>query len=190
MLATRRPSSLPALLRTYATKWPRPRPGTSERPPYRAKDPLVNNPSATVTTFEEEGLTFIHRPPPTAPTPHSLTTAPASPLLWSKPTPVDGPLPPPIRPSAEKPQPERASDEVIASIKELRRSNPSEYSRGKLAKMFGVTPSFVGAVAALKKSQRTALIKERDQKHAEVREKWSERKSIVRAIRAKRRALW
>src|SRR5258705_2524283 len=71
----------PSLLRS-APKYPRPRPGTAEKPPYRAPDPLVNNPKATVTKLGgEEELTFIHRPPASAPSPYSLSIAPASPLL-------------------------------------------------------------------------------------------------------------
>lgn len=176
--------------RTYATRWPRPKPGTSERPAYHAPDPLVNNPKAAVTPLEDEDLTFIHRPPPTAPSPFSLTTAPTSPLLRPDPSPITGPLPPSIRPSADKVQPQRASDEVIAEIRRLRFSDPTKYSRGKLAQMFGCTENFVGSIAALKKPQRKALIRVREQKHEAVREKWSEKKSTARAIRAKRREFW
>ena len=176
--------------RSYATRYPRPKPGTAERPAYHASDPLINNPNATVTPLKDEDVIFIHRPPPTAPSPFSLSTAPASPLLRPNPSPIRGPLPPFIRPSADKAEPPRVSDEVVAKIRRLRRSNPAKYSRGKLAKTFGCTESFVAGIAALKKSQRTALIRTRDQKHAEAREKWSEKKSIVRAIRAKRREFW
>lgn len=190
MNATRRLASGLTFTRTYATRFLRPKPGTSERPPYRPTDPLVNNPKAAVTPLEDGELTFIHRPPPTAPSPYSLSTAPSSPLLWASPTPQDGPLPPFIRPSADKIQPGRVSDQDLEKIRKLRHSNPSMYSRGKLAKMFGCTESFIGAVAALKKPQRTSLIKLRDQKHEEARGKWSEKKSIVRAVRAKRRTLW
>jgi hypothetical protein len=175
--------------RSYATRHPRPKPGTAERPACHAPDPLLNNPNATVTPLKDEDVTFIHRPPPTAPTPFSLSTAPASPLLRD-PSTARGPLPPFIRPSANKAEPPRASDEVVAKIRQLRLSNPTEYSRGKLAKMFGCTESFVAAIAALKKPQRTALIRVRDQKHAEARGKWGERKSILRAISAKRREFW
>ncbi|PBK82192.1 hypothetical protein ARMGADRAFT_1019779 [Armillaria gallica] len=63
--------------RSYATRYPRPKTGTSERPPYRTPDPLVNNPSTAVTTLPDEELTFIHRPPPTSPAPFILTTSPA-----------------------------------------------------------------------------------------------------------------
>jgi len=190
MNVARKAGSVVQFTRTYASKYPRPRPGTSERPPYRPTDPLLDNPKATVTTLEDSQLTLIHRPPPTAPTPHSLTTSPSSPLLRSKRTSQDGPLPPFIRPSADKHELPRVSEEVVEKIRELRRSDPKVYSRGKLAKMFGCTESFVASVAALKKSQRTGLIRLREQQHAVVREKWSEKKAIVRAIRAKRRTFW
>lgn len=190
MNLSRRLSSVLSFTRSYATRHPRPKPGTSERPAYHASDPLIDNPKATVTSLKDEDLTFIHRPPPTAPSPFSLTTAPSSPLLRLNPSPIRGPLPPFIRPSANKEGPPRASDEAIAEIRRLRLSNPTKYSRGKLAKMFGCTESFVASIAALKKPQRAALIRIRDQKHAQVREKWSEKKSIVRAIRAKRREFW
>jgi hypothetical protein len=178
-----------SFIRSYATRHPRPKPGTSEKPAYHAPDPLLNNPNAIVTPLKDEDVTFIHRPPPTAPTPFSLSTAPASPLLRD-PSTVQGHLPPFIRPSANKAEPPRASDEVVATIRRLRLSHPKKYSRGKLAKMFGCTESFVATIAALKKPQRTALIRTRDQKHAEAREKWSEKKSIVRAVSAKRREFW
>jgi hypothetical protein len=181
--------SFASSLARYTAKYPRPRPGTAERPAYHAKDPLVNNPKAAVTKLEEDGLTFIHRPPPTAPTPFSLMTAPASPLL-RPPTPYNGePLPPLSRsPPAEAPP--RMSDKDIEKIRELRALNPEKYTRGKLAKRFNCTPNFVGLMAPLKTSQRTAVLKVRDEKHEARREKWSEKHSIVKAISKKRRELW
>lgn len=176
--------------RSYATRFLRPKPGTSERPAYHAPDPLSNNSNAVVTSLPDEDLTFIHRPPPSAPSPFSLTTAPVSPLLWPRPSSQDGLLPPPIRPSADKEQLPRVSDQVVGEIRRLRLTNPAKWSRGKLAKKFDCTESFVAGIAALKKPQRTALIRSRDQTHAEAREKWSEKKSTVRAIRAKRREFW
>ena len=72
----------------------------------------------------------------------------------------------------------------------MRLSDPEKYGRNKLAKMFGVTSSFIAGVAALKKPMRTALVRARDREHMKAREKWSERHEIVRAIRAKRREYW
>ncbi|KAK0503855.1 mitochondrial ribosomal protein subunit L20-domain-containing protein [Armillaria luteobubalina] len=175
--------------RSYATRYPRPKPGTSEKPPYRAPDPLINNPTAAVTTLPDEELTFIHRPPPTSPSPFSLTTDPASPLLRYRVKPTESALPPLSRP-IEKVQPERVSEAVIEKIKKLRRGNPEKYSRETLAKMFGCTQTFVGLVAALKSSKRKSLLKKREAGHQLEREKWSERHTLVKAIRAKRRELW
>ncbi|KAF8073799.1 mitochondrial ribosomal protein subunit L20-domain-containing protein [Lyophyllum atratum] len=169
-----------SLARTYATRGRRPKPGTSERPAYHAPDPLTNNPQAVVTALHDEDLTFIHRPPPSAPSPFSLTTAPTSPLLRAATPPSSDPLPPSIRPSAEKVLPPRASDDTIAEIRRLRRSDPAKYSRGKLAKMFGCTQNFA----------RMNLIRQRNLEHDKAREKWSEKKATVRAISAKRREFW
>ena len=179
------------LVRHYAPKYPRPRPGTSERSAYRPSDPLINNPNAAVKTFEEDNLTFIHRPPSTAPSPYSLTTAPASPLLRPAPSHVEPlpPLPPVLRQPSSKELP-RMSNEQIEKMRHLRFSNPTIYSRGKLAKMFNCTQAFVARMAALKKPQRKALIRVRDQKHQKHREKWSEKHALVKAIRAKRREMW
>ena len=180
-----------SLVRHYAPKYPRPRPGTSERSAYRPSDPLINNPNAAVKTFEEDNLTFIHRPPSTAPSPYSLTTAPASPLLRPAPSHVEPlpPLPPVLRQPSSKELP-RMSNEQIEKMRHLRFSNPTIYSRGKLAKMFNCTQAFVARMAALKKPQRKALIRVRDQKHQKHREKWSEKHALVKAIRAKRREMW
>jgi len=182
------------LTRSYGTKhsrkFPRPNPGTAERPAYRPPDPLVNNPKATVTTLEDENLTFIHRPPPSAASPHSFTTNPCSPLLKPVPTLVDGPLPPFARPGLHKPGPERASDETIAKIRELREKEPDKYSRGQLAKMFNVTRAFVSTVAPLKVTKRKEIQEQVEKEHEVARSKWSERHSLVKAIRKKRRELW
>ena len=204
----------PTLFRS-APKYPRPRPGTAERPPYRAPDPLLNNPKATVTQLKDE-LTFIHRPPPSAPTPYSLSVAPASPLLrprridnnnkttemetrqaQTQPSTTSSLLPPPLRPHREKekvieesPLPPRMSDEDLARLKDLRRSDPVLYTRGKLAKMFGCSTTFVGMVAPLKKSQCRAMHKVLEGQHERARERWSEKHQIVMEIRKKRRELW
>ncbi|KAG6890799.1 hypothetical protein C0995_003232 [Termitomyces sp. Mi166 len=181
----RRLAASTSFVRTYATRYPRPKPGTAERPAYRAPDPLVNNPKAVVTSLDDEDLTFIHRPPPTAPSPFSLSTSPTSPLL-QPPKPATDTLLPPLM-QKEVPMPERASDEVVAEIRRLRRSDPNTYTRLKLAEMFGVTSNFVGAIAALKSSARRARFRIDAEKQAKLRENWSERKIVARAIRAKRR---
>ncbi|KAK7056698.1 Glutathione S-transferase 2 [Paramarasmius palmivorus] len=178
------------LARYYPGKYPRPKPGTSERPPYRAPDPLVDNPIATVTSLPEDDLTFIHRPPPTAPSPLSYTTNPVSPLLQSRKPLTEAPLPPLLRPSAGKEPLPRVSDSVVDKIRQLRLSNPEKYTRGRLAKQFGVTQHFVALIAATKKSKRKQLVAARETIHAASREKWSEKKKLVEDIRKKRRSFW
>ncbi|KAJ6508909.1 mitochondrial ribosomal protein subunit L20-domain-containing protein [Mycena sanguinolenta] len=187
------PSIASAFTRTYATKlnkWPRPKPGTAERPAYRAQDPLLNNPQAVVTSLPDEDLTFIHRPPPTAPSPYSLTTNPVSPLLRPRSPKEDIPLPPPSRPKHARPALPRASSQTILEIKRLRALNPDRYTCSVLATKFNVTRGFVQAIAALKKSQRRAKRKEQELVAETARAKWSEKKTTLMLIKAKRRELW
>ena len=178
-----------SLVRGYASKYPRPKPGTSERPAYHPRDPLVNNPKAVVVPLADENLTFIHRPPPTAPSPISLTTSPISALLRPPTATQDVPLPPLLRRTPEKEE-TPVSKKAILKMQQLRASNPTVYTGQKLAKMFNCSRGFVTVVTRLKTAQRTAMRKELEAKHAERREKWSERHSIVKAVRKKRRELW
>ncbi|KAF7299057.1 60s ribosomal protein l20 [Mycena indigotica] len=170
----------------HGGKYPRPKPRTAERPPYRAPDPLLNNPNAAVTELTSK-LTFIHRPPPTAPSPLSLTTNPVSPLLRPPTTPKNEALPPAVRKAVERP---RASEETMAEIKRLRGLDPERYTSGVLARKFNVTRGFVQAIAALKKSQRKKKRAAQEAIAVAAREKWSEKHSMTMAIRAKRRELW
>ncbi|KAI0669212.1 mitochondrial ribosomal protein subunit L20-domain-containing protein, partial [Trametes maxima] len=167
--------------RSYATRLP-------ERPPYRAPDPLVNNPHATYQELPES-LTFIHRPPPTAPSPLSYTTAPASPLLKDAASPLAGAaLPPTVgKERGEKP---RLSDEDIAKMRDLRRADPVRWTRGRLAKEFNCTPWFVGKMVALKGPERRSALEEREAAHAAARAKWGERKTLQADIRKKRKEFW
>lgn len=206
-MRTTRTLSFISTVARNAPKYRRPRPGTAERPPYRAGDPLVENPKAKVTALEntsERGqteLTFIHRPPPSAPTPFSMTTAPSSPLLILKSDVAATPraLPPLLHPpkvTAEKDSSNadnehpRMSDADMEKLKQLRRSDPFKYSRSQLAEMFKCTPAFVGMVAPLKKTQCKAAHRALNEKHERNREHWSEKHSVVMAIRKKRKELW
>src|SRR6267154_4377358 len=154
--------------RSYATR-------IAEKPPARFPDPLLNHPNAAVKTLKDENLTFIHRPPPTVPSPHSTTLAPASPLLKS-PTRANKhtPMPPLLRPSAYNAAPSRMSDEDMKQLRKLRLSDPETYSRAKLAKMFKCTPNCVSKVAALPRSQRMEFMKKMEVEHEAVREQWGE----------------
>lgn len=195
MLLRTLPSFTSVFTRTYATKWhagkwPRPKPGTAERPAYHAPDPLINNPNAAVTELPDEGLTFIHRPPPTAPSPFSLTTNPVSPLLRPRTPHEDVPLPPFSRANNNKEPLPRASAQTMSEIRRLRALDPDRYTTGVLARKFKVTRGFVQAIAALKKSKRRAKWAEQDAVAAAARANWSEKKTMTMLIRAKRRELW
>ncbi|KAH6908033.1 mitochondrial ribosomal protein subunit L20-domain-containing protein [Coprinopsis sp. MPI-PUGE-AT-0042] len=182
-----------SLARNYATRYPRPRPGTSERPPLKHKDPLTTSSSSTVTTLSDnEGLTFIHRPPPSAPSPISFTTAPASPLLRPAPSEAataDTPLPPLLH-RKDPVEHAKLSPEEVEKMKTLRASDPRKYSTNALAKMFNCSRLVVSVATRIPTRQRTAIQNERDAKHQAQRERWSERHQIVKAVRARRRELW
>ena len=173
--------------RRYASRLPQRPPTLPQRPPARAPDPLINNPHATYEQLPGD-MTFIHRPPPTAPTPESYTIRPASPLL--KPAlPASTHLPPILFPDTRV-QPERMSQEDIRKMKDLRKSDPDNWTVSKLAREFKCTTQFVRLMAPLNPSQRKKKQAARDAAHAEQRAKWGERKSLVHDIRQKRRELW
>jgi hypothetical protein len=175
-------SRIPLLVRGYATRLP-------EKPPMRHPDPLSNNPN-TVTTSLSEDLTFIHRPPPSASTPHSYTVNPTSPLLLAEsPAPATGSsLPPPLaRPRLERP---RLSDDKITEIQRLRVQDPKRYTRSRLAEMFGCSPTFVSYVAPLAPSEQKAALARRERVHEKSRTRWGEKSAIIREIRRKRKEFW
>jgi hypothetical protein len=180
--------SLPAgSVRAYSTRIPRPR--LPQKPPVRTNDPLNNNPNATVQELPDN-MTFIHRPPPTADTPFSLTTAPASAFL-RPPTAssAEAPLPPLTR--ADRPPAEpRVSQEVIQQIRHLRATQPHRFTRTALSKLYGVTPGFVGMVAPSKQSYRKEANRVMAEEHQAIRETWGERKAISVEIRRKRKEFW
>ncbi|KAI0308589.1 mitochondrial ribosomal protein subunit L20-domain-containing protein, partial [Amylostereum chailletii] len=164
-LSFKLPSTATATLscRSYATRLP-------QKPPMRHPDPLLNNPNATTSSLPGD-LTFIHRPPPTSPSPLSLTTDPASPLLKAASTSSQATkLPPPLRaPSNQQPQ---MSDEDIVEMKRLRASNPTFYTRKRLSEQFNCTPSFVGLMARLSTSDHRAVQQKLEQTHEDVRAQW------------------
>lgn len=180
--------ALPSTTRRYATRRP-------ERPPSKIKDPLIS-PNAVHHQIAPD-LTFIHRPPPTAPSPFSLTTAPSSPLLLpSTPSPSyeastskTAGLPPPIQKPRKGPE-TKLSDEQIEDIRRLRAADPVEHTRAKLAKQFGCLPAYIPMIAPLSKAEMRKALARRDQEHEANRNRWGERKEMVVAIRKKRRSLW
>ncbi len=172
----------PLLTRGYATRLP-------QKPPMRHPDPLSNNPNAVSTSLPED-LTFIHRPPPSAPTPLSYTVNPSSPLLRTEPpaSSTGLSLPPPL----EKPTlaHSRMPEDKIKELQRLRAGNPALYTRKKLASTFGCSPSFVSYVAPLKPSQQRAALARRDRDHEKARARWGEKAALIREIRKKRKEFW
>ncbi|KAG9124908.1 hypothetical protein FRC07_009765 [Ceratobasidium sp. 392] len=172
---TRWTVQISSAVRNYAVARPNPHP----------KDPVLTSPTAKVQQITPD-VTFIHNPPSSVPTPYSLTTAPASPLLVKRNSePRSEPFPPELRPT--KPSNElKLSQTQIEEIKQLRYADPKTNSCQALARRFGCTPLFVSMVAPLRQEQRQEL--EREQKA--LREKWGEQKRLKREIRKKRREFW
>ncbi|KZO93632.1 hypothetical protein CALVIDRAFT_556859 [Calocera viscosa TUFC12733] len=171
--------------------------GLHKKPLHRAlpriPDPLKTSTRAT-TWDVAPGVTFTHRPPPTAPSPFSLTAAPASPLLiLGKRTPAAAsssteeiPLPPTLhKPPREKVE---VPNEVVAEIRRLRREDPQVNLPSILAKQFGVTPWYVRIVAPLPRPLARKHMEEEFGKQG--REKWGYRKRLIRETRQKRRNYW
>ncbi|KAH9933242.1 uncharacterized protein BXZ73DRAFT_89856 [Epithele typhae] len=165
MLSLKKAPAAPsrALARLYATRIP-------ERPRMRIHDPL-ESPSATWTDLPDAATSFVHRPPPSTPSPHSYTTAPSSALL-RPPTaapPSAVPAPPPLLKRADEARP-RVSDEDVARIRTLRREDPATWTRGRLAKEFDCDPAREGARGA----------------PGQV----GERRTMARELRQKRKEFW
>ena len=171
-----------SLTRGYATRLP-------QKPPMRHPDPLLNKPNAVSTSLPED-LTFIHRPPPSAPTPLSYTVSPSSPLLRTGPQtpPTGSALPPPLK-NATLAHP-RLPEDKISEMRRLRMENPAFYTRSRLADTFGCSPSFVSYVAPLNPSQQRAVLAKREQEHEKARSRWGEKAALIREIRKKRKEYW
>jgi len=170
------------LTRGYATRLP-------QKPPMRHPDPLLNKPNAISTPLPED-LTFIHRPPPSAPTPLSFTVNPSTPLLrTAPPIPSAGSSLPPLlkKPTSTHP---RLSEDKIKELQCLRSENPALYTCKELADMFGCSPSFVSYVAPLKHSQQRAALARRERDHDKARARWGEKAALIREIRKKRKEFW
>lgn len=167
--------------RGYATRRP-------EKPPPKLKDPLN---AANATHYKiGPNLTFVHRPPPTAPSPYSLTAAPASPLLTpASGTNPDKSLPPRLWKDAPSPQ-SQLTFEQIEEIKRLRNEDPAVWTRQKLAKKFGCKACYIPMIAPLDKSTHREVLAGRDAEHEHNRSRWGENKATARAIRQKRKTMW
>ncbi|KZS93559.1 hypothetical protein SISNIDRAFT_454762, partial [Sistotremastrum niveocremeum HHB9708] len=170
--------------RTYATRRP-------ERPPLKIKDPLMG-PGASQHSLDGGKFTFIHRKPPTAPSPHSYITAPVSPLLRppSQPSAVSSPSPLPPLQRPELPKHNVLSEAQIDEIRRLRAEDPQKNTASQLARQFGCSSKFVSFCAPLPRELKKAALAEREAAHAQSRERWGEKKRTVAAIRQKRRSMW
>lgn len=185
-----RPSFRLTTIRSYGTRTHiGPRTQSAHRPPPRQNDPM-NDESAGVQQLEDDNLTFIHRPPSSAPSPLSTTLQPTSPLLRPPSKVKDVPLPPLLRPSAYVKEPPRVTREQIEEIKRLRREDPEKYSRSKLADMFNTTSHFISLIAALKTTKRKEFYQKREAEHQAIREQWGDKKSLAVDIRKRRREFW
>ena len=168
--------------RRYASRLP-------TRPPPRVLDPLLNNPRAAYQELPGD-LTFIRRPPPSAASPESFTTAPSSPLVTGDVRENDPTKLPPVVSEKKAPAQGRMSDEDIARMRELRAKDPVQWTAGRLAKEFGCSPWFVGQITSLKGPERRKALEERDREHATNREKWGERRSMNAELRKRRKEFW
>jgi len=175
------------LRRCYSTRLP-------TRSPPRVSDPLADVPKVQL----EDNLTFIHRPPPTMPSPESFTTAPSSPFLRPPVQPQDATtsltdpsLPPISRPSlVPKKQYPRMTEQAIQTMRELRHSDPAKWTCTKLAARFDCSPGFVSLVAGLKSSDWKKQVGSVAEEHQRARDKWGEKKALLQKIRAKKRVFW
>jgi len=171
--------------RLYATRRP-------ERPQQKIKDPLDNDPNAQRFQLQDKNFTFVHRTPPSAPTPFSLTTAPASPLLntaSNAPEAAPNALPPPLWDGHPK-QHRILSEAEVDQIRALRNTDPHSNTASKLAAQFGCSSKFVAMVAPLSKQLKQERLRLRDEEHENARSKWGSRKHLVKEIRAKRKSYW
>jgi len=171
--------------RRYATRRP-------ERPPQKIKDPLDNAANASRYEIQDKKFTFIHRTPPSAPTPFSLTTAPSSPLLNPASNLAEGTanaLPPPLWNEPSK-QHRTLSEAEVDQIRALRNTDPHSNTAGKLAAQFGCSSKFVAMVAPLSKQIKQERLQLRAEEHENARSKWGSRKQLVKEIRAKRKSYW
>lgn len=180
--------------------------GYATRPLPRPKDPLSTSKTAVISEIAP-GITFIHRPPPAAPTPHSLTTAPSSPLLQksvvspdlraispSLSTPSHGAsssqrgfdtLPPVLR-SGPPEKRYHLTPAQVEEMRSLRASDPETYTVSVLAKRFDCSRAFVQIAAPASNARRAVL----DAESAKEQSGWGYRKRLQREIRQKRKSFW
>ncbi|PAV17496.1 60s ribosomal l20 [Pyrrhoderma noxium] len=136
-------SAVRIFARTYATRRP-------VRPPLKVIDPLLSSPNATAVKLED-GMTLIHRPPPSAPSVFSTTALPASPLLLSKRSDSET-VPPRLRKERIYGNHVLTEDD-FAKMQKLRDENPSYYTRSRLAKLYKCPPFLVAQKRTMGRTQ-------------------------------------
>ena len=92
-------------------------------------------------------------------------------------------LPPPVRPEYEKKYHLRAPE--IEEIRRLRKEDPKQWTRARLAQKFECSQFFIGLCCS---SPEAA--KEQDKALAEIKRKWGRRKTEAREDRQTRKEMW
>lgn len=134
--------------------------------------------------------TFVVRPAPSQPS--SRMSVPAAETLFAAPAPISetelAGLPPALRKHHRQARlaTNVLSPEKVAELQQLRAQDPFKFTAGKLAKMFGCSPTFVSIVAPAPKNVRKARQAETELKRAT----WGMNKRVAHEQRAERRALW
>ena len=157
------------------------------KPPVKRPDPLRDVPAQKL---DGGNLTFYHRPPPSSPSPYSMSTAPASPLLRPPSTPVNlhpAPISDPRAPPALKPLPEPKRHHITeAEAVDMRRLRAEGWSRLGVARKFKCSPVLVSIVAPAAREK----YHEHWEKMEKVKDGWGPRKRVLREVRAKRKEFW
>jgi Mitochondrial ribosomal protein subunit L20 len=201
------------------------------KPRTKVRDPLDSAPSVTLDYssitetkgLEDDGysqkkLTFIHRPPPTAPSPHSIINAPASPLLRPatphkhifkgvvKLRPGESPVVIGGHKQTKSSEAESETDSgeppLLRSYPHIRRRHLGEEDLAKMRTLRETNPQVYTRqrlakmfdcspvfVSMAAPLPREAL-KEVWREKLEQKEGWTWRKQLVREMRKKRRELW
>jgi len=75
-------------------------------------------------------------------------------------------------------------------MKDLRHSDPANWTRTKLAARFDCSPAFVSLVAGLKSSDWKKQVRNVAMEHQRARDQWGEKKALLQKIKAKKREFW
>lgn len=157
----------------------------------RTKDPLLSSSQSQHFTLGPEAGSahFIVRPPPST-LPPSLPIKPLSAEGGAAAS--EASLPPSrVRWTSSPPAERRQlSAEEVQSLQALRRSDPTYWTRAKLADKFSISRAAVGTLGwgdrAAERSRREVLQREKEEREA----RWGWKKGIAREERARRRTMW